>query len=112
MKLRQYIQPKFASDMITLVQSNNKEIVIFDRKGRGEIWKFLSLDDPIFIKQDEILFRHETCMHRAHSYIGKDNVRLILNHDESSKNYMFIVQKIAVVEQPQLSYIIIFYNIR
>lgn len=85
MKFQQYIQPDFANDMIVLVQPlNDHEIVIFDRKGRGEIWKRTN-HELMFRKESNLSVMDQSCMHRVVSYTDKKGTRMILSCTDSSE---------------------------
>lgn len=91
MKFKQCLK---SSDMVVLVQPiTDDELVIFDRKARGEIWKLSS--DGFFIKQESRLSVYEeVCLHRAYNYIDENNVRLLLTYsDRSEKLYVHKIQE-------------------
>lgn len=85
MKFIDLIKPEYASDMVVLVQPlDQNTIILFDRKGRGEVWEKFESDK--FRQGKRLSVSEQICMHRALSYTDKNGVRLILSYTDDGKN--------------------------
>lgn len=80
MNFSQCIIPQKATDLIVLVQYiGDKEIIIFDRKGRGEIWK---MKDGIFVYDRNIYSSLGSFVDRAISTKSDQGTNIMLIQTE------------------------------